>query len=147
MCVCVIAATVGNTSPRSSHHINTLIWHIYKPFLHSNTVTLLHLRAHRNFRLLKLSLPLGQTLCLTNSHRSVRCKPSFWNYEMSLSPQPTLCGSVLQCKLEFQSCLSGKAITLKCNGMCPCLPGREFSHAAPRHKSEKAGEYSNTLSF
>ncbi|XP_075889171.1 testican-1 [Nelusetta ayraudi] len=43
-----------------------------------------------------------------------------------------------KCKLEFQSCLSGKAIALKCDGMCPCLPGREFSHAA-HHKSEKAG--------
>lgn len=66
---------------------------------------------------------------------------------MSLNLELTLFGSVLQCKLEFQSCLSGKTITLKCNGMCPCLPGREFSHSAPHHKSEKAGEYSNTLSF
>lgn len=53
-------------------------------------------------------------------------------------------GLLLQCKLEFQSCLSGKAITLKCDGLCPCLPGRELSKP-PHHKNEKAGEYSSTL--
>lgn len=44
-----------------------------------------------------------------------------------------------QCKLEFQSCLSGKTISVKCDGQCPCLPGQEFSK--PSHNTEKAGKY------
>ncbi|XP_068182388.1 testican-1 isoform X1 [Antennarius striatus] len=32
-----------------------------------------------------------------------------------------------KCKLEFQSCLSGKTISTKCDGLCPCLPGQDFS--------------------
>uniref|UniRef100_A0A4W6BWK7 SPARC (osteonectin), cwcv and kazal like domains proteoglycan 1 n=1 Tax=Lates calcarifer TaxID=8187 RepID=A0A4W6BWK7_LATCA len=41
-----------------------------------------------------------------------------------------------KCKLEFQSCLSGKTISVKCDGLCPCLPGQELS--SPPHKTEKA---------
>ncbi|MED6242107.1 hypothetical protein ATANTOWER_000246 [Ataeniobius toweri] len=44
-----------------------------------------------------------------------------------------------KCKLEFQSCLSGKTISVKCDGQCPCLPGQEFSK--PSHNAEKAGKY------
>ena len=51
---------------------------------------------------------------------------------------------LLQCKLEFQSCLSGKTISLKCDGLCPCLPGQELSK--PPHKTEKAGEYGGSFS-
>ncbi|XP_056145914.1 testican-1 [Lampris incognitus] len=40
-----------------------------------------------------------------------------------------------QCKLEFQGCLSGKMISVKCEGPCPCLPGQELSK--PTHKTEK----------
>uniref|UniRef100_A0AAQ4NMM0 SPARC (osteonectin), cwcv and kazal like domains proteoglycan 1 n=1 Tax=Gasterosteus aculeatus aculeatus TaxID=481459 RepID=A0AAQ4NMM0_GASAC len=40
------------------------------------------------------------------------------------------------CKLEFQSCLSGKTISVKCDGPCPCLPGQQPSK--PPHKTDKA---------
>lgn len=62
-------------------------------------------------------------------------KSSFFQYFLVFS---------LQCKLEFQSCLSGKTISLKCDGLCPCLPGQELSK--PPHKTEKAGESSSSLS-
>uniref|UniRef100_H2TSQ6 SPARC (osteonectin), cwcv and kazal like domains proteoglycan 1 n=2 Tax=Takifugu rubripes TaxID=31033 RepID=H2TSQ6_TAKRU len=42
-----------------------------------------------------------------------------------------------KCKLEFQSCISGKSISVKCEGLCPCLPGQELRNAAP--KAERAG--------
>ncbi|XP_077589133.1 testican-1 isoform X2 [Stigmatopora nigra] len=29
-----------------------------------------------------------------------------------------------KCKMEFQGCLAGKVISAKCQGQCPCLPGR-----------------------
>lgn len=44
----------------------------------------------------------------------------------------------LQCKLEFQSCLSGKTITVKCDGLCPCLVDQDFSSAA--QKTDRPGE-------
>ncbi|KAG7517854.1 testican-1 isoform X1 [Solea senegalensis] len=40
-----------------------------------------------------------------------------------------------KCKLDFQSCLSVKTITVKCDGLCPCLPGQEFSN--PLHSADK----------
>ncbi|KAM9376000.1 LOW QUALITY PROTEIN: testican-1 [Pholidichthys leucotaenia] len=40
-----------------------------------------------------------------------------------------------KCKLEFQSCLSGKTISVKCEGLCPCLPGQELSK--PLHSTGK----------
>uniref|UniRef100_A0A1A8EAD2 Sparc/osteonectin, cwcv and kazal-like domains proteoglycan (Testican) 1 n=1 Tax=Nothobranchius kadleci TaxID=1051664 RepID=A0A1A8EAD2_NOTKA len=43
-----------------------------------------------------------------------------------------------KCKLEFQSCLSGKTISVKCDGLCPCLPGPEEFNK-PLHNPEKAG--------
>uniref|UniRef100_M4A1P7 SPARC (osteonectin), cwcv and kazal like domains proteoglycan 1 n=1 Tax=Xiphophorus maculatus TaxID=8083 RepID=M4A1P7_XIPMA len=60
----------------------------------------------------------------------------------SASQASPLCGSdghtySSKCKLEFQSCLSGKTISVKCDGQCPCLPGQEFSK--PSHNTEKAG--------
>uniref|UniRef100_A0A8C3A3V3 SPARC (osteonectin), cwcv and kazal like domains proteoglycan 1 n=1 Tax=Cyclopterus lumpus TaxID=8103 RepID=A0A8C3A3V3_CYCLU len=52
-----------------------------------------------------------------------------------------VCGSdghtyTSKCKLEFQTCLSGKTISVKCDGLCPCLPGQELSK--PPHRTEKA---------
>ncbi|KAF3693887.1 Testican-1 Protein SPOCK Precursor [Channa argus] len=41
-----------------------------------------------------------------------------------------------KCKLEFQSCLSGKSISVKCDGLCPCLPGQDLSRLP--HKTDKA---------
>ncbi|XP_026186175.1 testican-1 isoform X2 [Mastacembelus armatus] len=41
-----------------------------------------------------------------------------------------------KCKLEFQSCLSGKTISVKCDGLCPCLPGQELRK--PPHKTDMA---------
>uniref|UniRef100_A0A803YFJ8 SPARC/Testican calcium-binding domain-containing protein n=1 Tax=Meleagris gallopavo TaxID=9103 RepID=A0A803YFJ8_MELGA len=38
-----------------------------------------------------------------------------------------------ECKLEFHACTSGKTITARCEGPCPCLPGPE----GPKHKTEK----------
>ncbi|KAM4732686.1 testican-1 isoform 1-T1 [Anableps anableps] len=60
----------------------------------------------------------------------------------SASQSSPVCGSdghtySSKCKLEFQSCLSGKTISVKCDGQCPCLPGQEFSK--PSHNTEKAG--------
>ncbi|XP_060935157.1 testican-1 [Limanda limanda] len=40
-----------------------------------------------------------------------------------------------KCKLEFQSCLAGKTISVKCDGLCPCLPSQELIN--PTHSSEK----------
>lgn len=48
---------------------------------------------------------------------------------------------LVKCKLEFQSCLSGKTVSVKCDGLCPCLPGRELGYTP--HKTEKAGEYNS----
>ncbi|KAM9795454.1 testican-1 [Neosynchiropus ocellatus] len=31
-----------------------------------------------------------------------------------------------KCKLDFQSCLSGKTILVKCDGLCPCLAGQDL---------------------
>uniref|UniRef100_A0AAQ5Z7V8 SPARC (osteonectin), cwcv and kazal like domains proteoglycan 1 n=1 Tax=Amphiprion ocellaris TaxID=80972 RepID=A0AAQ5Z7V8_AMPOC len=41
-----------------------------------------------------------------------------------------------KCKLEFQKCLSGKTISVKCDGLCPCLPGQHLSK--PPHHTERA---------
>ncbi|RMB96758.1 hypothetical protein DUI87_26824 [Hirundo rustica rustica] len=38
-----------------------------------------------------------------------------------------------QCKMEFHACTSGKTITARCEGPCPCLPGPE----SLKHKTEK----------
>lgn len=35
----------------------------------------------------------------------------------------------VQCKLEYQSCITGKKIVLKCPGMCPCPAQAEPSSA------------------
>ncbi|XP_055080678.1 testican-1 isoform X2 [Periophthalmus magnuspinnatus] len=40
-----------------------------------------------------------------------------------------------KCKLEFQNCLSGKTISVRCDGLCPCLPGHELPK--PQQKSDK----------
>ncbi|XP_061691045.1 testican-1 isoform X2 [Syngnathoides biaculeatus] len=47
----------------------------------------------------------------------------------SALPSNPVCGSdghtySSQCKLEFQSCLTGKVVSAKCDGQCPCLPGK-----------------------
>uniref|UniRef100_A0AAV2MIZ0 Kazal-like domain-containing protein n=1 Tax=Knipowitschia caucasica TaxID=637954 RepID=A0AAV2MIZ0_KNICA len=48
-----------------------------------------------------------------------------------------------KCKLEFQSCLSGKTIAVRCDGLCPCLPGHELPkrqhRAEKREKMERKG--------
>ncbi|XP_030224533.1 testican-1 isoform X2 [Gadus morhua] len=35
-----------------------------------------------------------------------------------------------QCKLDFHGCMSGKVLSVKCYGLCPCLPGQEASRPA-----------------
>lgn len=49
-----------------------------------------------------------------------------------------VCVFVLQCKLEQQACLTGKELTLKCSGLCPCPT------AAPASKESKRGEIKHT---
>ncbi|XP_076021078.1 testican-1 [Genypterus blacodes] len=49
-----------------------------------------------------------------------------------------------KCKLEFQGCLSGKAISAKCEGPCPCLLGMELSKPKPPHKAEKTPACTDT---
>ncbi|XP_041121022.1 testican-1-like isoform X3 [Polyodon spathula] len=61
-----------------------------------------------------------------------KCKPC-----PSTLPSP-VCGSdghtySSKCKLEFQTCSSGRTMSLKCEGPCPCLPGQEVV----RPKNEK----------
>uniref|UniRef100_A0A667X6G3 SPARC (osteonectin), cwcv and kazal like domains proteoglycan 1 n=1 Tax=Myripristis murdjan TaxID=586833 RepID=A0A667X6G3_9TELE len=63
-----------------------------------------------------------------------KCRPC-----SALQSRP-VCGSdghtySSKCKMEFQGCLSGKVISVKCEGLCPCLPGREPSK--PPHKTDK----------
>lgn len=45
--------------------------------------------------------------------------------------------SLLQCKMEFHACSTGKSLTTLCDGPCPCLPEPE----PPKHKAEKNGEW------
>lgn len=45
---------------------------------------------------------------------------------------------VLQCKLEQQACLTGKELTLKCSGLCPCPT------PAPTPKDTKHGKKKHT---
>lgn len=33
---------------------------------------------------------------------------------------PSVSVALDQCKLDYQACISGKKITVKCAGMCPC---------------------------
>lgn len=50
----------------------------------------------------------------------------------------TLCPlSLLQCKLEFHACSTGKSLSSLCDGPCPCLPEPE----PPKPKAEKSGEW------
>lgn len=49
-----------------------------------------------------------------------------------------MCVCVLQCKLEQQACLTGKDLTLRCAGLCPCTT------AAPPPKENKRGRSSRT---
>ncbi|CAL8270428.1 unnamed protein product [Boreogadus saida] len=41
-----------------------------------------------------------------------------------------------QCKLDFHGCMSGKVLSVKCYGLCPCLPGQEASR--PTRPTTKA---------
>ncbi|XP_061542272.1 testican-1 isoform X2 [Phycodurus eques] len=59
----------------------------------------------------------------------------------SSPPSNPACGSdghtySSKCKLEFQSCLTGKIISVKCDGQCPCLPGQLLLGKTPL-KSDK----------
>ncbi|XP_053847489.1 testican-1 isoform X2 [Vidua macroura] len=61
-----------------------------------------------------------------------KCKPC------PVAHSSAVCGSdghtySSQCKMEFHACTSGKTITTRCEGPCPCLPGPE----SIKHKTEK----------
>ncbi|XP_016157198.1 PREDICTED: testican-1 isoform X2 [Ficedula albicollis] len=61
-----------------------------------------------------------------------KCKPC------PVAHSGAVCGSdghtyTSKCKMEFHACTSGKTITARCEGPCPCLPGPE----SLKHKMEK----------
>uniref|UniRef100_A0A8C4SDQ6 Testican-3 n=1 Tax=Erpetoichthys calabaricus TaxID=27687 RepID=A0A8C4SDQ6_ERPCA len=81
-------------------------------------------------------------ICISHKHLKPRranlAARKHWTGVTSLAkckPCPTLhstsvCGSdghtySSKCKMEFQACSSGKSISVKCDGPCPCLPGQE----------------------
>uniref|UniRef100_A0A8C9RRS8 Testican-3 n=1 Tax=Scleropages formosus TaxID=113540 RepID=A0A8C9RRS8_SCLFO len=37
-----------------------------------------------------------------------------------------------KCKLDYQACISGKQISVKCSGQCPCAPGKSWARAEKR---------------
>ncbi|XP_039630048.1 testican-1 isoform X2 [Polypterus senegalus] len=60
----------------------------------------------------------------TGATSLAKCKPCPALHSTSV------CGSdghtyTSKCKMEFQACSSGKSISVKCDGPCPCLPGQE----------------------
>lgn len=50
--------------------------------------------------------------------------------------------SLDQCKLDYQACITGKKITVKCPGMCPCT-----SYPAQQSSSEKKGTHFSYLLY
>ncbi|XP_078809718.1 testican-1 [Oryzias latipes] len=40
-----------------------------------------------------------------------------------------------KCKLDFHGCMSGKAVSVKCKGLCPCLP--HYENIKSPHDTEK----------
>ncbi|KAM4751090.1 testican-3 isoform 3-T3 [Anableps anableps] len=72
-----------------------------------------------------------------NLHPSAgsKCKPC-----PVVHPSP-VCGSdghtySTKCKLDYQACITGKKITVKCPGMCPCPPQPEQGSAEKKVCSE-----------
>ncbi|CAL8330757.1 unnamed protein product [Gadus morhua 'NCC'] len=58
-----------------------------------------------------------------------KCRPC------SGSRSSSVCGSdghtySSKCKLDFHGCLSGKVLSVKCDGLCPCLPSQVASRPA-----------------
>nr|XP_046195234.1 testican-3-like [Oncorhynchus gorbuscha] len=56
-----------------------------------------------------------------------------------------------QCKLEQQGCLTGKDLSVKCQGMCPCataatpITETEDKHGKYTHTNSHAHTHSHTL--
>eukprot|EP00064_Thunnus_orientalis_P004171 superscaffoldBa00000372_g4182 len=82
----------------------------------------------------------GKCRLCTALHASPVCGSDGHTYSSKVRRPFYIC---LPCKLEFQTCLSGKTVSVKCDGLCPCLPGQEFSK--PPHKTEKTDAQLHSL--
>lgn len=72
----------------------------------------------------------------TTRSRALSQKGAKEGLVVAASVRPALL-SLLQCKLEFHACSTGKSLTTLCDGPCPCLPEPE----PPKQKAEKNGEW------
>lgn len=83
----------------------------------------------------RLRLGAGPRLynCLVHEY-SIRA-PTVLHFQFTVTVLTRVCVCVfgLQCKLEQQACLTGKDLTLRCAGLCPCTT------AAPTPKENKRG--------
>lgn len=53
--------------------------------------------------------------------------------------------SLVQCKLDYQACMSGKKIAVKCPGICPCPAQPEESSAERKGKLQRSCTHNCTL--
>lgn len=76
--------------------------------------------------------------CSNNSFYFTFVSPCRCHWCVCVNHSMCVCVFVLQCKLEQQACLTGKDLTLKCSGLCPCPT------AAPTSKESKHGKMKHT---
>lgn len=76
---------------------------------------------------------LTQSHCLSSIKNIWACTSYIYPVETRVltasSSVSCLLVSVAQCKLDYQACITGKKIAVKCPGMCPCPAQSEQSSA------------------